>query len=429
MPVDLLQAYDSELTGLLGAAESPRPGAPAWLAELRARALAAHREQGVPTPKHEEWKYTPLKPLLGVDFRPAAPHDLPAESLDSLVLPGDLRIVFVNGNFAPALSRLPSVPGLTLAPLGPHLPALEGRFGALVPLERNTFAALSTALFGDGALIHIARNTRFEPLIQVLHVTTGSEVAAAPRVLLVAEEGSRAAVVETYASFGAGPNLTLPVTEAFLAPGACVEHLRVQREAETAFHIGLWAARLARDAQYLTTNVALGGAIARLDHNVALAGRSAETRMDGVVVARGRQLIDNHTRLDHAEPNGTSVETYRQVVADNATCVFSGKIVVALDAQRTDAHQTSKALLLSPHATMNSKPQLEIFADDVKCTHGATVGQIDEEALFYLQSRGIPAPQAQAMLVEAFAGEVLRQVADDGARTALAALLLSRLSD
>ena len=291
----------------------------------------------------------------------------------------------------------------------------------------DSFAALNTALFEDGLYIRIAKDVHVEKTIEVVHVTCGDGQIVTPRILIVAEEGSRAKIVETYVTDGEGTNLVLPVTEVFAAKYANIEHVRIQDEGSRTFSIALWEIRQEGDSEYRSYNIAFGGALARTDQNFWLGGEHIVTRLDGIVVATGSQLIDNHTRLDHAMPHCNSFEIYKQIVDDEATVVFNGKIFVHQDAQKTDAVQTNQALLLSPKATINSKPQLEIFADDVKCTHGATVGQLEDAPLFYLQSRGIPADQAEGILVYAFAAEVINLITIDEVRARLEARLLEKL--
>jgi len=307
------------------------------------------------------------------------------------------------------------------------LQVVKDHLGQIALIESHTFAALNTAIFEDGVLLQVGKSAIIEPLIEIVHVSTESGGASAPRLVLVAEANSAVRVIETFVTSGAEKCLTLPVTEAFIGPGAVVEHVKFQIESPTAYHVSLWQAVQARDSDYRAYNIVFGGAIARTDQNVVLDGEGITTRMDGVVVATGEQLIDNHTRLDHAKPNCNSFEIYKQIIDDKAACVFNGKIFVHLDAQKTDAKQTNKALLLSKEASINSKPQLEIFADDVKCTHGATVGQLDDQALFYLQSRGIPKAEAEAMLVYAFAAEVVELIGDEQVKQGLEKKLFEKL--
>ena len=275
--------------------------------------------------------------------------------------------------------------------------------------------------------LHFKAGAMVEPVVEVIHVSTGEGMVLAPRVLLVADENAAGKVVERYVTDGDGVNLTIPVAEVYMAPNAIVEHVRVQDESVKNYHIGLWEIKQEHDSEYRSYNVAFGGAIGRTDQNIWIGGEHCVTRLDGVVVARGEQLLDNHTRLDHAVPNCNSYEIYKQIIDDKATVVFNGKIFVHQDAQKTDAEQTNQALLLAPSATINSKPQLEIFADDVKCTHGATVGQLEETPRFYMMSRGIPREQADAILVYAFAAEVLELISDETVRETLEARLFEKL--
>jgi Fe-S cluster assembly protein SufD len=352
-----------------------------------------------------------------------------------------VRIVLVNGRFDRDLSAGTAV-GLTAKALSDALKedeAIVRRWlGQVKPRttktsvrqikpDRHTFAELNTAVFEDGAFVRIAEGQTVEPLIEIVHLATGRGQAFAPRVLVVAEEGSRARIVETYVTDDEGDVFTLPVTEVVVAEGAHLEHVRVQDESTAAFHIANWQTVQSAGSEYKSFNVCFGGGLARVDQGVWLDGRQTVTRLDGVVCASGDQHIDNHTRLDHALPEGNSFEIYKQIIDGRATVVFNGKIFVHQDAQRTDAKQTNQALLLSPDATVDSKPQLEIFADDVKCTHGATVGQLEDLPLFYMRSRGVPKEQAEAVLVYAFAAEVLELISHDGVRQALEARLFGKL--
>jgi Fe-S cluster assembly protein SufD len=299
--------------------------------------------------------------------------------------------------------------------------------GKIASTEDHTFAALNTALFEDGVVVHLSKGAEVPEVLEIVHVTEGDAMIVAPRVLIVAEENSRVQIVETYVTNGNATSVTIPVTEVVVHPYANVEHVRVQDEAVTNHHIALWQVHQHRDSEYRSYNVAFGASLGRTDQNIYLDGEHIVTRLDGVVVANGDQLLDNHTKLDHAKPNCNSFEIYKQIVDDRATVVFNGKIFVHQDAQKTDAKQTNQALLLSPTATIDSKPQLEIFADDVKCTHGATVGQLEELPLFYMKQRGVPHEQAQAILVYAFAAEVLELISNDEVKHNLEARLFTKL--
>ncbi len=424
--------YSTQLDAVLAQANRLAQTGPAWLQTLRARGLEQFNLQGLPTPKNEEWKYTPLRAVSETAWTPGEPGPAVFDQELGSLSGSPIRIVLVNGRFDRNLSEIPAQPGLTAISLRDalteHADKLEGTLGTLAKIENHPFAALNTALFEDGLYLELAKGAMIEPVIEIVHVTSGAGQVFAPRMLLVAHEAAVAQIVERYISDGEGVNLTLPVTESIIHNNANVEHVRVQDEATTNFHIGLWESHQAVGSEYKAYNVAYGAALGRLDQNLWLGGRHVTTRLDGVVVARGTQLLDNHTRLDHAMPDGNSFEVYKQIVDDEATVVFNGKIFVHQDAQKTDAKQTNQTLLLAPTATINSKPQLEIFADDVKCTHGATVGQLETLPLFYLRSRGMPKKQAEAILVYAFAAEVLELINDESVKKALEARLFEKLA-
>ena len=426
----VLQRYDTELGSLLDHAEKNAAQGPEWLRVLRAAGLATHRELGIPTPKNEEWKYTPLRPLTTHTFSPSEP----GPAVFGFELPfccEGSRIVLVNGRLDRNLLSVKPTRGLTVKSLRDAIVEDEAlvreHLGQVAKTSAHTFAALNTALFEDGLLIHLARGTMVEEPIEIVHVTSGDGQCVAPRTLIVAEEGTSAKIVETFVTDGGGTNLVLPVTEVVTARDANIEHVRLQDESESTYSSALWAITQHDASEYRSYNVAFGGAIARTDQEFWLGGRNIVTRLDGVVVARGKQLIDNHTRLDHAMPDCNSFEVYKQIVDDEATVVFNGKIFVHQDAQKTDAVQNNAALLLSPRATIDSKPQLEIFADDVKCTHGATVGRLEDTPLFYLRSRGLPRSQAEGILVYAFAAEVLELITLAPLRERLEARLFEKL--
>jgi len=416
----LLAAYPDQLNAILEHAEGRTGEGPSWLKELRRRALAIFREHGVPTPKNEEWKYTPLRTVAETAWNVAASADVKADL--PFVVEDSLRVVLVNGVVSEELSSLRPVEGLTLTSLDSalilHSELVEKNLGSVASLPKHPFSALNTALWSGGLFVHFASNSAVEPVIEIIHVSAGGGMAVAPRILVVAEDGAQGKITERYISQMGEVNLVLPVTESIIAGGANVEHVRIQVEEEDSLHIGLWESSMGTETTFHAYNVVFGAALHRLDQNILLGGEHATCRLDGVVVAHESQLLDNHTNLDHAVPNCSSFEVYKQIIDDQATIVFNGKIYVHPGAQKTDAKQTNQALLLSPNATINSKPQLEIFADDVKCTHGATVGQLEETPLFYLMSRGMPKAQAQGILVYAFAAEVMelisiREVVDD----------------
>lgn len=420
--------YESQIGSVLAVVN--RDQEPSWLVELRDRGAAIHSALGVPTMRNEEWKYTSLRSVAGVNWNPGEPGPAVFGEDPTYYAETTIRVVIVNGRFDRNLSEVPATSGLTVMSLRDAIyekPEVADYLGKIAAIDDHTFAALNTAVFVDGVFLHLRAGAAVAPVVEIVHVTSGEGMVIAPRILIVAEENSTAKIVEQYCSDGSSANLTIPVTEVFVAKHANLEHVRLQDESLDSYHIALWETKQAGESEYRSYNVAFGGSIGRLDQNIDLNGEHITTRLDGVVVARGEQVIDNHTKLDHALPNCNSFEIYKQIIDDKATVVFNGKIFVHQDAQKTDAKQTNQALLLSRDATINSKPQLEIFADDVKCTHGATVGQIEETFRFYMRSRGIPKATADAILVYAFAAEVLELISDDVVRERLERRLYSKL--
>lgn len=407
-------------------------GYPSWLLDRRRSALSSHHAQGIPTVKHEEWKYTSLRGWSEVAFNAPVRVTVDSDAIAPYLhgLEDAIRLVFVNGFFDQGLSTLDSVAGLEVSTLADADPAvLEKHLGAYAKVEEFTFVALNTAAFASGTFVRVRRNAVIERPIHIVHLTVASDSpqASYPRTLVIAESGSQAKVVETFATVGDHPGFSNAVTEVYVESNAHLEMVKAQLETETSFHIAATEAKVERDGTFLTYNVTLGGALTRNDINVYLNGENGHVRMDGVYALTGDQHCDNHTRLDHAMPHCDSFEVYKGVLDGKSTGVFNGKIFVHLDAQKTDAKQTNQALLLSPTATINTKPQLEIFADDVKCTHGATVGQLRSDALFYLRARGIPAAKARALLVYAFAAEVIEKITLDPLRNDLERRLFEKL--
>lgn len=408
-------------------------GFPDWLAEKRRSAFASYQALGIPTTKDEEWKYTSLRTFSETPFTQAERTSLTEADIAPFLvgLEDAVRIVFVNGFYDEGLTTsLSTVEGLEVRTLrcvgGDPSGKLQTRFGTLVKDSEFTFGALNTAAFEEGAYVQIHRRATIERPVHLLFLSTGP-VATFPRILVHAEAGSRAALVETYGTIGDAAGFTCSVVETFVESNAHLELTKAQLENESTFHIALHEAKVEQDGTFLTFNVTLGGHLTRNDINVFLNGQNVHARMDGVYVLRGDQHCDNHTRLDHAFPHCDSFEVYKGVLDDRSSGVFNGKIFVYEDAQKTDAKQTNQALLLSPTATFDTKPQLEIFADDVKCTHGATVGQLRKDALFYLRSRGVGEAEAKALLVYAFAAEVLEKISLEGLRTELERRMFEKL--
>ncbi len=410
---------------------------PGWLTSLRRAARSRFEETGFPTRHHEEWRFTPITPILETEFR--AVENTPSfseEALKSLPFAEDasFRIVVVNGHYAPALSRIEGLPqGAELLPLerafSEKASLMERHFGRYAKFDDAAFVALNTAGFVEGALLHLARNVVVETPIQILFVSTenGTPQASYPRVLIVAEENSQAAVIESYVGTGEGTYLNSAVTEIVLEDNAVLDHYKAQVESPRAFHVALMQVELEKSSVFSSQNFSLGGQIVRSEANAAFHAEGAETTLNGMYLAQGTMVVDNHTAIDHAMPRCNSHEVYKGILNDRARGVFNGKIFVKQDAQKTDAKQTNQTLLLSKEATINTKPQLEIFADDVRCTHGATVGQIDANALFYLRSRGISTEEATNLLIYAFAGDIVERIKIPALKTSVRNELFKRL--
>ena len=388
-------------------------GGPGWLLALRERALERFEAAGMPTRKDEEFKYTPLTDLAGISLRPLAAGQAGDSRFATL---GTARFVIANGLVAGGGSELDE--GL----LG-KIASLDGKLGSS---NDGRFCDLNTALFSDCCVVRASRGSESAP-IWIRHVALGEGGSCYPRVLISVEDGAEATVIETFEGSD-GAYFTNSVTEIRLGERAAVRHERIQAEGSRGIHVATLAVHQEGQSNYTGNNWCFGGRVARTDVNVYLAGSHTETRLNGVYVGTGQQLIDNHTRVDHAEPDGRSFEVYKGILADKARGVFNGKIFVYQDAQRTDAKQTNQAVLLGPNAGVDSKPQLEIFADDVKCTHGATVGALSEEALFYLRSRGIREAEARGLLIRAFAAGAFEQISVDAVREAVEELLSAKLA-
>jgi Fe-S cluster assembly protein SufD len=413
-------------------------GEPAWLASFRKKGMERFQDLGFPTTFHEEWKYTDVTPIRRTPFA-AASYELDGITVDCLTkIPlcdlGDIRITLVNGFYSPELSRLEGLPsGVTVTTIAQalttHGEIIQAHLGRYAAMYDHPYVALNSALQGEGIFIHVPRGKVVEPLIHALMVTTstGEPAAAHPRILIVAEEESQATVVETYVGLTDDAYFTNAVVEIVVAERAHLDHYKVQHESEAAFHIATQQLEQSANSTFVSHSISLGAALARNDINNRLGGEHIESTINGLYLAGGRQHVDNHTIIDHAYPNCNSWEVYKGILWGRSTGVFNGKIFVRQDAQKTDSKQTNQNLLLSEDATINTKPQLEIYADDVRCTHGATVGQLDPNALFYLRARGIPMDEARSMLVFAFAGDLLTRIKPPRLREELETLLFARL--
>lgn len=411
---------------------------PAWLANLREKAGAHFEELDFPTTRHEEWKYTNIAPLLKVNYQPALDaddHDLTLANITPHTFAEARRslLVFVNGRFSCHFSNVKDVPeGVVAGNLAgiatEHDRVLSNHLATYADYRDEIFTALNTAHISDGAFIYIPKGKVVEKPIQLLFIATAPEpVAAHPRLLVVAGQGAVATIIESYCSLGEDVYFTNAVTEVVAQAGATLTHYRLQEESERAFHIATTEVHQERGSNYSSYSIALGGQIARHNLNVALTDENSETTIDGLYIATDRQHIDNHTTIDHQQPHCQSHQLYKGILDGQARAVFSGKVVVREGALLTDARQLNKNLLLSPEAHVDTKPQLEIFADDVKCSHGATVGQLEEEELFYLATRGLSPERARALLTYGFAEDVISKIKLKSVRAQLDRMVLNKL--
>lgn len=406
-------------TAFLDTLLAPRqtlPSAPnGWLKARRAAALEKATSLPAPTVRDEDWRFTDLSPLYRVKLQATGGGRIDSAALALFALPeAGARLVFVDGRYAPDLSATVAGNGLLVAPLAEalktHGEALE-RFLAAIAVDADIFSAVNTAFLQDAAVvIASAGATAEQKPVHVLHVSTGRDTAAHPRLLVAATGGATCTVVEDFAAAGGVGYFTNGVTEIAVAANAEVRHVKIQREAETAFHMANTSVRLERDARYRNWSVALGASLSRHNLRIHQAGEAVDCEVDGLALIAGRQLADTHSMIDHAFARGRSRQLHKTVVGGSGHAVFNGKIFVRAGAQQTDSAQQSRNVLLTPRAHVDTKPQLEIFADDVKCAHGATVGQLDAEEVFYLKSRGLSEAAARNLLTYAFAAEVVEKI-------------------
>jgi Fe-S cluster assembly protein SufD len=419
----------------LAASFAPAAGEPAWLADARRAALARFGALGLPTTRDEDWRFTSLAPLASLDLRraPAAEGGAAAGLLSRAAAPEGARLVFVNGRYRPDLSSRGGLPRTAaLATLGEALrdapDEVRPHLGRLARPDGQAFVAANAALFEDGAFLKIPPNVRLDAPIALVFVSDSAQPAAShPRTLVVAGEGSRATLLETFVGGDAAPYLTNAVTELVLGAGAEVEHVRLQAEGAAAVHVSVLHAEQAAGSSLAAHTFALGAKLSRAEIRVRLAGEGARVAANGLYMASGDQLVDNFSWVEHAVPRCSTNESYKGILDGKARGVFSGRIRVLPGAQKTNAYQLNSNLLLSDDAVVDTKPQLEIFADDVKCGHGGTVGQLDEKALFYLRSRGIGETEARSLLIWAFASGMVGLVGAPSLRARAKNLVASRL--
>jgi len=411
---------------------------PVWLVNLRDKAGAAFESLDFPTTRNEEWKYTNVAPIVKTQYGAANGFDARELTADRIARftfaeSSGSQLVFINGSFSRELSNLTGLPNdcvvcnLDEIP-NEHANVARDHLAAYADYRDATFTALNTAGVGDGAFVYIPNGKAVETPIHLLFISTAKEpVLSHPRVLIVAGDGAIATIIESYVALDEEVYFTNAVTEVVAKEGAVINHYRLQEESERAFHIGTTQVHQERASNYTSYAISLGGEIARHDLNVVLTDENIETTIDGLYVVTGRQHADNHTTLDHQKPRSVSHQVYKGILDGRSRAVFNGKVFVREGALLTDARQLNKNLLLSSDAHVDTKPQLEIFADDVKCAHGATVGQLEDEELFYLASRGIPPERARALLTFGFAEDVISKIKLKSVREHLDRMTLDKL--
>jgi Fe-S cluster assembly protein SufD len=390
------------------------------LNQLRSNAVNRVNALNLPTKNDEEWRFTDISPLTKVSFQPVrVASPLQSSDVEHFYLTETVtRLVFIDGIYAPHLStqiaETSKNSGVVVSSLAAasseDLAAIESHLGYHTELQDNIFAALNTAFLHEGALIIVPRNISVETPVHLLFIATQKEVSSHPRCLLIAEPGSTVTVIEDYVTLQEETYVTNTVAEFVLANSAHVNHIRIQRDSKEAFHMANCSVSLARESRYQSVSVALGARISRYNLNVLLQGEGAECTADGLALISNRQLADTHACIDHIKPHCTSHQLHKCIIDDAAHAVFNGKIIVRPGAQLTNSTQSNRNLLLTSKARIDTKPQLEIFADDVKCAHGATVGQLDNEEIFYLKSRGLSEVTARNLLTYAFGAEVIERI-------------------
>jgi Fe-S cluster assembly protein SufD len=410
---------------------------PGWLLPLRKAGLASFAEQGFPTLNDEDWRYTNVAPITRMPFQPVMETpDGGGINLEQAIFSGlqGSRLVFVDGHFSERLSTIETLPeGARVESLARALAAdgglLEKHLGRYAEIQGNAFAALNQAFFLDGAFIYLRAGTVVNEAIRLVYICSNAQPGTTvhPRNLIIAEANTKVTVVETYLSQTTGTYVTNAVTELVADDNARVELVKVQDEAATAYHVATIQGRFGRASQVHVHSFALGARLSRNNIRARLDGEGLECVLNGLYLTKDDQLADHHMIVEHAQPHCVSHEYFNGILDDRSKGVFHGRILVRRIAQKTDAKQTNKNLLLSDDATADTKPQLEIYADDVKCTHGATIGQLNDESIFYLRSRGIGSDTAKRMLIHAFAGEIIERIQCEAAREELDRVVWDRL--
>lgn len=408
-----------------------------WLQRQRQEAFARFAETGFPTTHDEDWRFTSVSAVANTQFELAAPVKIDEKELEAFGTSDfAYRLVFVNGHFASELSRLPDLSkGVWARNLARDIDSAEGAvedfFGKDLDFQRDAFAALNTALFEDGISIEIQPGVVVENPIYALFVTVPGATPTMnhPRNLIVAHENSQVTVVEDYVSLGEGITFSNAATELVAGDNANVSHYMIVREGDQAYNFSTLRIQQGRHANVATHSLLLSGALVRNNVHPVLAGEGSECLINGLFMANGHQHMDNYMLVEHASPHCDSRQFYNGILNGQSHGVFHGRIIVHKDAQKTDAKQTNRNLLLSDDAQIDTKPQLEIYADDVKCTHGATIGQVDENALFYLRTRGLAEAAAHHVLLLAFANECLNRMSSPQVRGHLEKLVVAGMPE
>jgi len=407
----------------------------AWLKSMRLKALAQFNSQGLPAKKQEDWKYTSLWAMAQQEYthQPEV-STVSLEQCEQLALLSDnnYRVVIIDGVFSAELSLLDDLQdGLTINALSDEqgLTKAQPHLGQQIDITKAGFNALNTLLMNEGFVITVDTDVHVEKTIEVLLLNTGAtaNLATHLRNVIVMADNSQATVIEHYVGLTDAISLTNVVTEAVLASNAELNQYKLQQESDNTTHIATLAAKQGSKSQWKTNNISLGAKLARNDIHSQLLGEQSHVVMDGLYLVNNEQHVDNHTRIDHTVPNTTSEELYKGVLDDNSHAVFNGKVIVHKDAQKTDANQQNQNLLISRGCEIDTKPEMEIYADDVKCAHGSTVGQINEDHLFFLRARGLDEVTARSLLTYAFAVDVLNRIPSEEIRQALSTVIETRL--
>ncbi len=415
---------------------APRSGEPEFLRVLRQQGIDHFSSKGLPTIRDEEWRFTNVAPLGRVQFEltDGQGREVESDEVHPFFFDGAIHLVFVDGVYAPDLSQAAELPegvfvGTVASVLAEDPERIEPWLGRRARVASHAFVALNTAFLQDGLFVHVPKGTVLEQPVHVLNVARGGgrSIVSHLRHVIVAEESSQLTVLESYRCLEDGGYFNCPVTEVYAAKNAHIDHYKLQRESTDAFHMATLEIVTERDATVRATSVSLGGGLVRNDFNGAMVGEHSEVILNGLYFVDGEQVVDHHMLVEHVAPNCHSWELFKGILEGRGKTVFNGKIHVYQAAQKTDAKQSNRNLLLSKGAIAHSNPQLEIYADDVRCTHGSTVGELDDEAVFYLRSRGIGEAAARSLLTFAFASEVVQTIRYDAVREHLEEFLFARL--